>query len=117
MVRKLLEAQRECKTEGLDKSHILWLITYFLKFATQLEIGLGCIDSVLSVDTLAYVTYEGVEELETLELAQRDRETELDPYLRRIHLVVAALRYFNLMKRKQGPGKILDDRKEGVELT
>jgi len=94
LVRKLLEAQRECKTEGLDKSHILWLITYFLKFATQLEIGLGCIDSVLSVDTLAYVTYEGVEELETLELAQRDRETELDPYLRRIHLVVAALREF-----------------------
>ena len=94
LVRKLLEVQRECKTETLDKSHILWLITYFLKFATQLEIGLGHIDSVLSVDTLSYVTYEGVEELEFFELAQRDRETELDPYLRRLHLVVAALREF-----------------------
>ena len=94
LVRKLLEVQREGNADTLDKSHILWLITYFLKFATQLEIGLSYIDGVLSVETLTYVTYEGVEELEFLELAQRDRETELEPYLRRIHLVVAALREF-----------------------
>eukprot|EP00088_Acartia_fossae_P049321 TRINITY_DN5428_c0_g1_i11.p1 TRINITY_DN5428_c0_g1~~TRINITY_DN5428_c0_g1_i11.p1 ORF type:complete len:973 (-),score=340.17 TRINITY_DN5428_c0_g1_i11:923-3670(-) len=94
LVRKLLETHQECKQYTMDKSHILWLITYFLKFATQLEIGLGHITSLLSIETLTYVTYEGVDCLETLELAQRDRETELDPYLRRLRLVVVALREF-----------------------
>ena len=44
----------------IDKSHFLWLITYFLKFASQLEVEFEQIGPVLSVETVAYLTYEGV---------------------------------------------------------
>ena len=72
-----------------DKSHFLWLITYFLKFASQLEVEWEQIGSVLSVETVAYLTYEGVRFFEELELAvreQRERAVDLRPHLRRIHL-------------------------------
>ncbi len=81
----------------IDKSHFLWLITYFLKFASQLEVELEQIGPVLSVETVAYLTYEGVRFFEELELAvreQRERAVDLRPHLRRIHLVVTALREF-----------------------
>ena len=64
----------------IDKSHFLWLITYFLKFASQLEVELEQIGSVLSVETVAYLTYEGVRFFEELELAvrsQRERSSDL----------------------------------------
>lgn len=44
---------------NMDKSHFLWLLTYFLKFASLLEIGLDQIRQVLSINTLAYLTYQG----------------------------------------------------------
>lgn len=78
----------------MDKSHFLWLLTYFLKFASQLEIGIDLIGKVVSFETLSYVTYEGVDQIETLELANRGRKEDLGPILRRIHLVVTALREF-----------------------
>lgn len=34
----------------LDKSHVLWLITYFLRFAVELDLELSQICPVLSVD-------------------------------------------------------------------
>ena len=37
----------------MDKSHFLWLLTYFLKFASQLEIGLDQIGAVISFRTLS----------------------------------------------------------------
>merc|ERR1740131_893664 len=79
---------------SMDKSHVLWLLTYFLKFASQLEIGLDQIGSVVSFRTLSYITYEGVELLETFELANRESRIDINPHLRRMHLVVTALREF-----------------------
>merc|ERR550532_2310639 len=52
------------------------------------------IGNVISFDTLSYITYEGVDQLETLELANRERREDLGPNIRRIHLVVTALREF-----------------------
>jgi timeless protein len=81
----------------IDKSHFLWLITYFLKFASQLEVQLEQIGPVLTVETVAFLTFEGVRFYEELELAVRehkDRPVDLRPHLRRIHLVVTALREF-----------------------
>merc|ERR1719232_755278 len=57
----------------MDKSHFFWLLTYFLKFARQLEIGMDLIGGVLSIDTLSYITFEGVEQIETMDLANRER--------------------------------------------
>lgn len=78
----------------VDKSHFLWLITYFLKFASQLEVELEQIGPVLSIDILAYLTYEGVRLFEELELACRQRTVDLKPPLRRMHLVVTAIHEF-----------------------
>merc|ERR1719264_1579905 len=95
LVKELLEklSRKDCDI-SMDKSHFLWLLTYFLKFASQLEIGLDQIGKVMSFATLSYVTYEGVDLLETLELAHREQKDDLGPHLRRIHLVVTALREF-----------------------
>ena len=52
---------------------------------------------VLTVETAAFLTFEGVRFYEELELAvreQKDRPVDLRPHLRRIHLVVTALREF-----------------------
>jgi len=95
LVEELLEKLSKNDTDiTMDKSHFLWLLTYFLKFASQLEIGLDQIGTVLSFRTLSYITYEGVELLETLELANRERRVDINPHLRRMHLVVTALREF-----------------------
>jgi len=95
LVEELLEKLSKNDTDiTMDKSHFLWLLTYFLKFASQLEIGLDQIGTVLSFRTLSYITYEGVELLETLELANRERRVDVSPHLRRMHLVVTALREF-----------------------
>merc|ERR1740128_346306 len=75
-----------------DDSHLLWLITYFLQFASQLEIGLEQIEDVLSLDTIAFVTFQGVEVVEILELASRERSSDTSSHLRRVHLVVIAVR-------------------------
>ena len=95
LVQQLLQKLATSETNILmDKSHFLWLLTYFLKFAGQLEIGMDLIGNVISFDTLSYITYEGVDQLETLELANREKREDLGPNIRRIHLVVTALREF-----------------------
>lgn len=82
------------KEISIDTSHFFWLVTYFLKFAAQLELDLVHISSVLSFEVISYLTYEGVNLCEQLELTSRQKGTDLKPYLRRIHLVVTAIREF-----------------------
>ena len=95
LVKELLEklSRKDCDI-SMDKSHFLWLLTYFLKFASQLEIGLDQIGSIISFRILSYITYQGVELLETLEVANRERSASISGHLRRMHLVVTALREF-----------------------
>nr|WQB60164.1 timeless-protein [Portunus trituberculatus] len=78
----------------LDKSHLLWLITYFLRFAVELDLELSQICPVLCVDVACYLVYEGVVMQEELEQAVRAGENNLLPHVRRLHLVVTALREF-----------------------
>lgn len=82
------------KQVSIDTSHFFWLVTYFLKFAAQLELDLVHISSVLSFEVISYLTFEGVNLCEQLELTSRQRGTDLKPFLRRIHLVVTAIREF-----------------------
>ena len=79
---------------SIDTSHFFWLVTYFLKFAAQLELDMEHINSVLCYDIISYLTFEGVNLCEQLELTSRQQGTDLKPYLRRIHLVVTAIREF-----------------------
>lgn len=72
----------------VDKSHFLWLITYFLKFASQIELDFDLISPVLSNHMMSYLTYEGVAMCENLALCKDD----LKPHLRRMHLMVTAIR-------------------------
>lgn len=79
---------------SIDTSHFFWLVTYFLKFAAQLELDLEHINPVLSFEVISYLTFEGVNLCEQLELTSRQQRADLKPYLRRIHLVVTAIREF-----------------------
>ncbi|XP_055541852.1 protein timeless isoform X2 [Wyeomyia smithii] len=78
----------------IDTSHFFWLVTYFLKFATQLELDMEHINCVLSFDIVSYLTYEGVMLCEQLEQLSREGQADVKPCLRRIHLVVTAIREF-----------------------
>ncbi|XP_055838581.1 protein timeless isoform X2 [Episyrphus balteatus] len=78
----------------MDTSHFFWLLTYFLKFAAQLELDLEHMHSVLTFDVISYLAYEGVILCEQLELNKRNEGTDVKSYLRRIHLLVTAIREF-----------------------
>ncbi|XP_065078249.1 protein timeless isoform X2 [Ochlerotatus camptorhynchus] len=78
----------------IDTSHFFWLVTYFLKFAAQLELDMEHVNGVLSFEIVSYLTYEGVMLCEQLEQLSREPHTDLMPCLRRIHLVVTAIREF-----------------------
>lgn len=71
----------------IDTSHFFWLVTYFLKFATQLELDLEHVCPVLSYDILSYLIFQGVWVYEELEIICRLPEVDLKPCLRRLHLV------------------------------
>lgn len=95
LVKGLLDKLSKKGSElSMDKSHFLWLLTYFLKFASQLEIGLDQIGDVISFRILSYITYQGVELLETLEMSTRERNRDISGHIKRMHLVVTALREF-----------------------
>lgn len=78
----------------IDTSHFFWLVTYFLKFATQLELDLEHIGAVLSYDIFAYLVFQGVWLYEELEITKKYPEIDLKPCLRRLHLVST---YYNIL--------------------
>lgn len=78
----------------IDTSHFFWIVTYFLKFASQLEIDLENLRSVLDFKIISYIIYEGVSICEQVELNSQQKGNDLKPYLRRIHLVITAIRVF-----------------------
>lgn len=78
----------------IDTSHFFWIVTYFLKFASQLEIDLEHLRSVLNFKIISYIVYEGVSICEQVELNSQQKGNDLKPYLRRMHLVITAIREF-----------------------
>ncbi|XP_034473060.1 protein timeless isoform X2 [Drosophila innubila] len=89
-----LHMQLMSNTVPIDTSHFFWLVTYFLKFAGQLELDMKHIDTILTYDVLSYLTYEGVSLCEQMEMNARQEGNDLKPNLRRMHLVVTAIREF-----------------------
>lgn len=71
----------------IETSHFFWLLTYFLKFAAQLELDLDHIKTVLSFNIVSYLTYEGVHLYEQLELTSKREGMNTKPDLLRMHLV------------------------------
>ncbi|XP_041978876.1 protein timeless isoform X2 [Aricia agestis] len=78
----------------IDTSHFFWLVTYFLKFATQIELDLEHVSNVLSFDIISYLTAEGVNLCEQFELTLKMDGNDLRPCVRRLHLAVTAIREF-----------------------
>ncbi|KAK9879710.1 hypothetical protein WA026_006770 [Henosepilachna vigintioctopunctata] len=78
----------------IDTSHFFWLVTYFLKFATQLELDLEHLSPVLSYDLLSYLVFQGAWVLEELEIKNKTLYMDTKPCLRRLHLIVTAIREF-----------------------
>lgn len=77
----------------IDTSHFFWLITYFLKFATQIELDLEHVSWVLSFDIVSYFCAEGVNLCEQFELAIKIGGSDLKPTIRKLHLVIIFLTY------------------------
>lgn len=71
----------------IDTSHFLWLVTYFLKFAIQMELDPEHISSVLSQDIFNYLVFQGIWIYEELEISYMIPGIDLKPCLRRLHLV------------------------------
>lgn len=76
----------------LDRTHFVWLISYFLKFAVQLEIDLQHMKGVLTFEVVSFLTYEGANLCEQYELLRTQQESDLSTNLRKVHLVVTAIR-------------------------
>ncbi|KAK4880338.1 hypothetical protein RN001_008484 [Aquatica leii] len=79
---------------SMDTSYFFWLVTYFLKFAAQLELDWEFISPVLSYDIISYLVFQGVWLFEELQISHRSSNIDLKPTLRRLHLVVTAIREF-----------------------
>lgn len=94
LVKELHEQLLNNKELQIDTSHFFWLVTFFLKFAAQLELDLEHINSVLSYEVLSYLTYEGVNLCEQIQLDAKIPGTDLRPLLRSMHLVITAIREF-----------------------
>lgn len=86
----------------LDKSHFLWLVTYFLRFASQLELDMDHLSDIFSIDLLCYLAWEGVRETEQFELGLLQPMADLKPCLRRLHLGVTAIREPSALIRGRG---------------
>lgn len=71
----------------VDTSYFFWLITYFLRFAAQLELDFEHVKRVLSYDVLAYLAYEGVNLCEEFELNASQDGLDLKPCFQKMHLV------------------------------
>lgn len=82
----------------IDKSYLFWLVTYFLKFATQIEMGVEKVRDVLSFEFVAYLTADGAMLCEELLLAQRQDSQLLKTCVRRTHLVRNQLFFLNAMR-------------------
>lgn len=78
----------------IDTSHFFWIVTYFLKFASQLEIELENLRCVLNFKIISYIVYEGVSICEQIEMNSQQKSNDLKPCLRRIHLVITAIKEF-----------------------
>lgn len=74
---------------AIDTSHFFWLVTYFLKFAGQLELDLVHVHSIFTFDIIGYSMYEAVSVCEQL-----DTGLDMVSSLRRLHLSVTAIREF-----------------------
>lgn len=72
----------------VDTSYFFWLITYFLRFAAQLELDFEHVKRVLSYDVLTYLAYEGVNLCEEFELNCSQDGLDLKPCFQKMHLVI-----------------------------
>lgn len=83
----MLNTCNHVQTIQIDTSHFFWLITYFLKFTAQLELDLEHVKGVLSYDIISYLTYEGVNLCEELNMLTSQEGLDNKSCLRRLHLV------------------------------
>lgn len=71
----------------IDTSHFFWLVTYFLKFAIQIELDFEHVESVLSFETVSFLTSEAVNLCEQFELAVKLDGSDLSHNIRRQQMV------------------------------
>jgi timeless protein len=95
----------------LDKSHFLWLITYFLRFVSKLKLDIKHFKDIFMVDILCYLIWEGVQLTEEFETALNQQPpVDLKPGQRRLHLsVTAILEYLKALETYTGDDSFNSD--------
>ncbi|XP_046458340.1 protein timeless-like [Daphnia pulex] len=103
--QQMLKQQGDAHFQLLDKSHFLWLISYFLPIASRLELSAENLKNVLTIDLLCYLTWEAVQQTEELEIYAFQHSTfDLKSCVRRLHLCVKAIReYLKTLERFSRP--------------
>ncbi|EFX87203.1 putative TIMELESS/TIM-1 protein [Daphnia pulex] len=102
--QQMLKQHGDAHFQLLDKSHFLWLISYFLPIASRLELSVEHLKDVLTIDLLCYLTWETVQQTEELEINAFQHSVDLKPCVRRLHLCVKAIReYLKTLERFSRP--------------
>uniref|UniRef100_A0A0A9W4L0 Protein timeless n=1 Tax=Lygus hesperus TaxID=30085 RepID=A0A0A9W4L0_LYGHE len=92
IVEELRRQLVDNRDDFIDSSHFSWLITYFLKFAIQLELDFESIRPVLSRDAVTFLVYNGVFLCEQHENSHLHSDFDMPSRLRKLHLIVTAIR-------------------------
>jgi timeless protein len=84
----------------MGKSYFLWLITYFLRFTSQMELRIKYLKDVFNPDILSYLTFEAVRKTEKFKIKSLQKSVDLKPKMRRLRLNVSAIREYLLALEK-----------------
>ena len=87
-----------------EKSYFLWLLSYFLRFASHLKLGAKYLKDIFVVDFLSSLTWDAIYETEVFEIfSLQPSAANLKSRLRRLLLGVTALReYLQALHTYQG---------------
>ncbi|XP_057369817.1 protein timeless-like isoform X2 [Daphnia carinata] len=74
-----------------EKSFFLWLITYFMRFASQLKLDAKCLKNIFVIDLLCHLTWDAIHQTEEFEVNSLQPSLDLTPFMRRLHLGITAI--------------------------
>ncbi|GAB1600996.1 protein timeless-like isoform X2 [Argonauta hians] len=79
------------KNCSLDGSYFMWLLIFFLKVARSHEMNFAYIRDVVTVDTIGFLVYQGVDTHEELILSGK-KKIETATKKKRLHFTVASIK-------------------------
>ncbi|XP_050426271.1 protein timeless isoform X2 [Adelges cooleyi] len=76
----------------VDTSLYFWMLTYFCRFCKILDVDLKTVRNIVSFRLISFMAHEGLNVLEQLLVAKRQKAHDLHLHVRHLHLVVMAIK-------------------------